>query len=451
MRVVLAGVTAAFVGAAGIVPLAHAGAWPAAFTNSAIEAAGDTPSGIKVTITKTMLNGARVGSAEVSPSDPGAPPDEYLSPVNAKADAGIVDRYEEFRVNVNGWSDVAELTFTFSRPVRDPRLHVFGTGGMDDGAFGRRDDYWAGVELVRGTPTMPTFSRVAGFPGYEVTDTSITPERIYRSDATTCGVVYTCGTVQVNGTVTSFTIKLRARNLRTLGYAGRQHLWGAFKVSLYEDDSDAPTSYGAASHAITDVFIGEDATPDHVDTLSFDPRRVRADADDAFPKEEIEELQLEDDASTYSLDVPVVAGSEAELAGWIDFDRDGRFGTDERASTEIEPGAERGTLMWIVPGTTKGGDTWLRLRAAASSSGVKEAAGWADSGEVEDYRFRLGERTAITPQSETPLVEPVTIETPTVAPPKVSPPRVSPPKAKPAKAEQSRAEQSRAEQSKAER
>ncbi|MEU7899843.1 GEVED domain-containing protein [Nonomuraea sp. NPDC049152] len=435
--------TAAFVGAAGIVPLAYAGGSPAAFINSSTEATGDTPSGVLVTIRKTMLNGTRVGSARVSPSDPAAPADEYLSPVNAKADAGIIDRYEDFRVNVNGWSDVAELTFTFSRPVRDPRLHVFGTGGAAEDAFGRRDDYWAGVELVGGAPTMPRFSNAAGFPGYVVTDTTIAPERVTRTTPTTCGVVYTCGTVQVNGTITSFTIRLRARNVRTLGDAGGAHLWGAFKLSLYEDDSDAPTSYGAATHTITDAFIGQDTTADNVDTLSFDPRALRqnSDTDDALPQGT--SLGLQGNATTYSLIVPVRARSAAELAGWIDFDRNGRFDAEERAHAQVEHGADFERLTWNVPSTVVPGSTWLRLRMAATSAGVEQPTGWADSGEVEDYPFGLARREAVTPKAEPPTIEPPTAEPPMVEPPRVSPPRAEPPRISPPTVERPRQERPR--------
>ncbi|MGW4470069.1 GEVED domain-containing protein [Nonomuraea sp. NPDC004354] len=440
MRVILAGMTAAFVGVTGIVPFAYASGRPASFTNSSTEAVGDTPSGVMVTVRKVMVNGSQVGSAEVSRADPAAPPDEYLMPVNAKAEAGIVDRYENFTVEANEWSDVAELTFTFSRPVRDPRLHVFGTGGRAEDLSGRRDDYWAGVELVSGTPTMPSFSRVAGFPGYEVTGTSIVPERVYRVHSTTCGVVYTCGTVQVNGTVTSFTIRLRARNVRTRGDAGTPHLWGAFKLSLHEDDSDAPSSYGPASHAITDIFIGENATADNADTLSFEARAIRGDADtdDALSGDE---LVLEDDATAYSLTVPIRSASDAVLAGWIDFDRDGRFDDEERALAEVDRRDDSETLTWNLPESMQAGSTWMRLRVTARPEGVERPTGWADSGEVEDYRFDLPQRVAITPQADTPAGTTPTITTvaapavvpPTATPAPVTPAAVNPPKAVPPK------------------
>ncbi|WP_431902842.1 GEVED domain-containing protein [Nonomuraea sp. bgisy101] len=438
MRVFLAGVTAALVGAAGIVPFAYAGERPISFTNSPTEAAGDTPSGVTVAITKTMLNGSRVGSARVSPTDPQAPADEYLIPANAKADAGIVDRYEDFKVDVNGWADVAELTFTFSRPVRDPRLHVFGTGGVTEGPEGRRDDYWPGVDLVRGTPTMPTFTNAAGFPGFTVTDTSIVPDRVYRVASTTCGVVYTCGTVQVNGTITSFTIRLRARNVRTMGDAGVPHLWGAFKLSLYEDDSDAPASYGAASHAITDTFIGEDVTADNINTLSFMPRGLRqnTDTDDGLKPEDIQ--RLPDGATSYSLEVPVRSGSGADLAGWIDFDRDGRFEASERTDANVDAGAGKHTLTWNVPEAVGQGSTWMRLRIAATSGGVADSTGWADSGEVEDYQLALPRREAITPTTESSEAEP-----PVIAPPVVNPPRVVSARVVPSKANRPRREQPR--------
>ncbi|GAA2402855.1 GEVED domain-containing protein [Nonomuraea africana] len=394
VRKILTGVAATVVGMAGVVPMAYADG-PLTFTNSATEAVGTTPSGVTVVVRKTPVGDTKVVSAEVSPADPAALPDEFLVPVNAKAGAGILDLYEDFDVKPNGWSDVVALTFTFSRPVRDPRLHVFGTGGVvTDLSKDRRDDYWSGVRLVGGTPSTPTFSKVAGFPGYRVTRTTIAPERVHSATTTTCGVVYTCGTVQVNGTLNSFTIMLRARDVRRGGEAGTSQMWGAFKLSLYEDDSDAPASYGAASHILTDTSLGRDVTPDHTDTDSFTPRtlRVGADADDALEAEG--PAPLAGNASTYSLDVPVRAGSASSLGGWIDFDRNGSFDAGERAQAQVEAGASSGTLTWTVPKTVRPGATWLRLRAAATADGVERPTGWADSGEVEDYPITLAQRMA---------------------------------------------------------
>ena len=200
---------------------------------------GRTPSGVRVTVQKTMIGKTQVASAKVLPADPTAADDEYLIPANAKTTAGFVDQYEHFAAKPSAWSDVAMLTFTFSRPVRDPHLHVFGTGGSSGDAR-NHDDYWPAIELVGGIPATPAFARVAGFPGYRTSATAIEPEWTYPTGSTTCGVVYACGTVRVSGTVSSFTVKLRAHDDRQGKGGPAPQLWAAFKLSLAEDDSDAP-------------------------------------------------------------------------------------------------------------------------------------------------------------------------------------------------------------------
>ncbi|MFI6732195.1 GEVED domain-containing protein [Nonomuraea sp. NPDC050451] len=357
---------------------------PSSFTNSPATASGRTPSGVTVTVSKTMIGETRVASAEVLPASTWAPADEFLVPADAKMTAGFLDLYEDFADRPGRWSDVATLTFTFSRPVRDPHLHVFGTGGLSRDPGVGRDDYWPAIDLVGGTPARPAFSAAAGFPGYRVTADSIEPEEVRPVESTTCGVVYTCGTAKVNGTVTAFTIRLSARGVRYGRGGPGPQLWAAFKLTLAEDDSDAPASYGAASHAITDSFLGASVTADHPDAVSLTPRVVSADEDDAVTGSPAK-ITVQGQAGTLS--VPVRAGSPAYVTGWIDADHDGRFDTDERATAKVAKDATSVELRWSLPKTLRTGPTWMRLRLAAQATALP--AGWADSGEVEDHRIQL--------------------------------------------------------------
>lgn len=101
--------------------------------------------------------------------------------------------------------------------------------------------------------------------------------------------------------------------------------------------------------------------------------------------------------------MPVSPGpSGATLAGWIDFDGDGRFDATERAQVEVQPGASSATLEWIVPPDVAAGDTWARLRIARDPAQVVAADGFADAGEVEDQAIRLSVGAA-TPEITSPL------------------------------------------------
>ncbi|MEV0391022.1 GEVED domain-containing protein [Nonomuraea sp. NPDC050643] len=387
LRTMVACAATAFMTIPVTAPVAHAESAPSSFTNSATTASGRTPSGVRVTVRKTPIGTTQVASAESLPASPSAPDDEYLVPDNAKTTAGFIDLYEHFATEPRAWSDVATLTFTFSRPVRDPHLHIFGTGGSS-GDSEDRDDYWPAIELVSGTPAKPTFSQVAGFPGYRTTTTSIEPEWMFSAESTTCGVVYTCGTVKVNGTVSAFTIKLKAHDARQGSGGATPQLWAAFKLSLTEDGSDAPDSYGAASHAITDSLLGQAVSADHTDAVSMTPRALATDTDgdDAVT---VAQARIVTDGRTCALKIPVRAGSPSDVTGWIDFDHDGRFDPAERATVQVAKSATTAKLSWTIPQPLRTGATWMRLRLTARAKAAVSPTGWADSGEVEDHRIQL--------------------------------------------------------------
>lgn len=361
------------------------------FVNSPTRALGVTPEGVKVTVEKKMINGARITSAGVLRADPSAPDDEFLIPRNAKAVAAINDLYEGFSVKPNAWNDIATLKFTFSSPVHNPRLHIAGTGGAVADLLGNRDAYWSGIEVVGGSPAVPTFTKVAGFPDYTVTRTEVIPTKVSAPDTTRCGIVYMCGSVQLNGTLDSFTIKVKARNVRPYQSAGDPFFWGAFRVSLSEDSSDAPTSYGAATHVVGDGFIGSEVTADNTERVSFYPRQLsaNADLDQLLGRQGVITAERGD---RIAMDVPVSAKSPAVLAGWIDFNRNGTYDRSERAETTVSPNRNYSRLMWVVPDDARTGTSWARLRMAASSAQVVTPTGWAENGEVEDHPVIIAPR-----------------------------------------------------------
>ncbi|GAA4056460.1 GEVED domain-containing protein [Nonomuraea soli] len=363
---------------------------PWAMVNSPERARAVAPSGITMTVVKKMASGTRITQAEVLPANAKAPADEYLIPVNAKAAAGISDLYEGFRVRPNGWSDVASLTFSFSKPVRNPRLHVAGTGGASADKSGNREDYWPGLRMAQGGAGSPTFTKVAGFPGFEVSPRVIAPAAVGPEQETTCGVVYMCGTAQVNGMISSFTLDLLARNVRRGLPAGDPFVWGVFRVTFEEDASDAPASYGAATHSISALSIGADVTADIPNTISFTPRGVPADVDDGAADVLPEGTLRAQQGHQIRMPVPMRSASAAVLAGWIDFNGDGAFQPSERASVSAPAGSSRPVLTWTTPRAVKYGTSWVRLRAAATPETLATPSGWAATGEVEDYRVTLG-------------------------------------------------------------
>ncbi|MGB0600461.1 MAG: FG-GAP-like repeat-containing protein, partial [Rubripirellula sp.] len=93
-------------------------------------------------------------------------------------------------------------------------------------------------------------------------------------------------------------------------------------------------------------------------------------------------------------------GSEATLAGWIDYDQDGSFEASERATAVISPGtgSERVTLLFPDIPEGAAGNTFARFRFSTDASFTSNPSpvGLATDGEVEDYAFTFVSQTAGT-------------------------------------------------------
>ncbi|MGW4895298.1 Ig-like domain-containing protein [Kitasatospora sp. NPDC004240] len=84
-----------------------------------------------------------------------------------------------------------------------------------------------------------------------------------------------------------------------------------------------------------------------------------------------------------------VGGSPATLAGWIDFDHNGRFDATERVQSEVPAGTDHAVLEWTVPADAASGETWARLRIGRDAAQLVSSGGFADSGQVADQRIGL--------------------------------------------------------------
>ena len=173
------------------------------------------------------------------------------------------------------------------------------------------------------------------------------------------------------------------------------------------DYSDAPTtstSYGSASHAVVSggsLRLGADIDAENTGLAS-----ANADGDDTLGLNDEASVSSFPNLSTtsrqYSLNLPVsnASGSTAYLVGWIDFNRNGLFDTNEAATVNVVNGANNKTvgLTWKnLPSTLPAGTTYLRLRLTTDPSiatGIattSQATGLAFDGEVEDYPLTLGD------------------------------------------------------------
>lgn len=188
------------------------------------------------------------------------------------------------------------------------------------------------------------------------------------------------------------------------------------------DFGDAPAGYGDAAHLLRGLVaepdglvagagasnintpgfqLGQLAPPDSGFLGSTGPdgepgasTGVEADGDDASgsagPAEEDawpsgDVLAITQAAQ--SIDRGIACVGTGTVAGWIDFDRDGLFDTDERAQAPCSGGTA--ALSWTVPADVSPGRSYVRLRYASDPAELQSPTGEAADGEVEDHVLDL--------------------------------------------------------------
>ncbi|MFB6890909.1 Ig-like domain-containing protein [Kitasatospora sp. NPDC056327] len=334
-------------------------------------------------------------------------------------------RISEDRPQTDGsWRTVGTLRLEFSRPVRNPRLHLSGLAGTSTGKSGSTVT-GTRLTVTGGSPAAPSLVNRTDWPGWTVGGNALAPARAAAGTDGGSGSV-AGGSLELAGTLRSAVFRVEQRSTAGTGSAtaapaASGPLVQAYTVTLDEGVGTAPQGYGNASHLLSDLFLGGDAgtrgaRPDARPALLFrgaDAGRADAGGADgagnrargeAAPPPALQpgrgDYQGADPAvgypeeaeagRPYRLAVPVEVGdAPATLVGWVDFDHNGRFDAAERVQTGIAPGERSATLGWTVPGNASSGETWARLRIGRDAAQLVSADGFADSGQVADQRIRL--------------------------------------------------------------
>ncbi|MCW3464945.1 gliding motility-associated C-terminal domain-containing protein [Chitinophaga nivalis] len=105
--------------------------------------------------------------------------------------------------------------------------------------------------------------------------------------------------------------------------------------------------------------------------------------------------------TTYTLTFPVTntTGATANLAGWVDFNRNGVFDATEGITATVANNATTGTLIWnnvntLITGSgASGGITYARIRLTTDPLTTADPAGFVTDGEVEDYSLMISALT----------------------------------------------------------
>jgi hypothetical protein len=170
------------------------------------------------------------------------------------------------------------------------------------------------------------------------------------------------------------------------------------------DFGDAPDSYGTvladdgprhgiagydASNDTGDLMLGSNADiePDGFPSAGADGDDLDDVADeDAFAGP----IGVDPNQPTYELDVPFTndTGDPATLAGWIDFDANGTFDADERATVTVNA-TGTATLTWTIPADAVEGDSYARFRIFPGNVADPSPLGAVVGGEVEDHQVVL--------------------------------------------------------------
>ncbi|MCG3865473.1 hypothetical protein I3259_15560 [Photobacterium sp. Ph5] len=172
-------------------------------------------------------------------------------------------------------------------------------------------------------------------------------------------------------------------------------------ATILIDWGDAPDSYSTSlsndgpRHLITGAapylgMLSPDRESDGQVSLfadGDDNNGAKPDDEDGFIYTEINSILVGGD--TYSITVPVVSSGDDNLYGWIDFDNNGVFETEESAMVAITSSGNA-TLNFIVPNDVIINDkSFIRLRVCSASKSCAEPTGSAGDGEIEDHLINL--------------------------------------------------------------
>ncbi|WP_030273160.1 Ig-like domain-containing protein [Streptomyces sp. NRRL B-24484] len=432
------------------------------------------PSGLTVRLDFSPLPGITATAAPGTLAGPAGSSTVYADGMRPGDPAETVDIGADRAAADGSWRTLGTLRLAFSRPVRNPRLHV---GGLAARAAAATGTTATAVRLTAtgGTPSTPTLTGRTPWTGWTAAGGELAPPADTPAD--TAGDGTGTGTLELTGTVGTVTLRLEQRTTARDGSTTPPPaLRTSWTVTLDESLGTAPQGYGNASHLLSDLYLGRDATDDRHRERSAAATAVRplvagpggtaaagATSGDAAPgaglpgavaSGDTEQpaaptrplvelvpslprslwaspvaprtgpgrgeypgadptLAFPAEAATgdyYRVDVPVAPGSgPAVLAGWVDFDRNGRFDPLERVQTEVPQGATTARLEWAVTGKVVAGETWARLRLARDASQLVTPGGFADSGQVLDQRIRLAAGSA-RPEVSAPVDGTVTAE-----------------------------------------
>lgn len=201
-------------------------------------------------------------------------------------------------------------------------------------------------------------------------------------------------------------------------------------LTINADGGDAPESYGTPLHLFEAMTLTDDGIPvdgpvnlnvkdykpgslesipstylgttgpDH-DAAPLYSKDARGDDDEPTPSDEEEAWPEEYKRFSYKAtympgdiiraEIPYRGTTSGYIAGWIDFNLNGKFDEDELTikSVPVRPSGGTVTLEWTVPLNRVPYSTYVRLRYGPNEDEVSSPISVATGGEVEDHRIYI--------------------------------------------------------------
>ncbi|WP_457254869.1 GEVED domain-containing protein [Pedococcus sp. P5_B7] len=327
-------------------------------------------------------------------------------------------------------SGLGTITITFSQPVRNPILNVAGIGGdvfTHDGSSALSQSQLHDVLTLTTAGVMMTDLSGGNLAVSGNTITADNHSTSYKCNTTAqvTGAVdeydaqdtAACGSVRLNGLVTSVTFTVSAVFTRTTSavpaytnndLSDPEHNADGFVMTFTvpEDFGDAPSSYdegNAARAVLSDVRLGSGVSEDNATVAngSVSPNAgASANGDQADDGVVLGPLTVGNTA--YSTTVALSGASKAgTVCGWIDFNHNGTFDNPaERACAAFAAGATSANLTWSGITGLEAGNTYARFRVGYDAAATQSPIGASDAGEVEDYLFE------VLPSQPIPVADP---------------------------------------------
>lgn len=320
--------------------------------------------------------------------------------------------------------NIGTLTISFSRPVTNPILHFVGLGSVRS-VTGDTVTITAARTthaIASSVPAGATMTLLPGAVNLQTTGGGSALDLINPTyNGTNCSTITApatqlagCGSVRINGTVTSVTLNVGMSGARNVFNATIGNALGddgyMVTTTVDEDFGDAPATYDlteAASHIVDGIRLGATVDADNTNVFNTtpavtpSPNAVAAGGDNnGAAGDGADENGLTTPLPTlhtgligqaYAL-TPTLSGSTAAgtVCGWIDFNRNNVFDTAEGVCNAVASGATSTTLNWTVPIATTAGRSYVRLRATQGTQlTTATPTGRVDSGEVEDYMIEI--------------------------------------------------------------